>query len=562
MLILLAAIVTMLIPRALSEAPAQVKGVWIMPNQFRVGTEDSEKDDTLEKQGKKFLDIYKTLNPALNAKVLSGGDVTRQKVIREIRKQLESFDGKEQPCMFILYYGGHGIRPSTRSRAGSYLALQGAEISSTDPGKMRYDEMIQIDEIFSIVSEFEHVYFQTYIDCCYSANTPGSNLNFSSGFLGNNGFAICSSSSDRQAIATGEKSLTLGLIDVFGSGTFGEIKSPTELFDRIQNSEPAKSLGLCYLPWNTGDSLVQWPLPKLCFLVVDFGQIISRQSVAIKISDSTGNPLFTQVLSNGNQDTLPIFIRSLAVPRSKILMQIRIGSTNTLPPLPEKGYILSLANSGSHHFKIPRPHLPSPQGIDITTAAITTAVESIISQGTEFGMPTEQEQNIVLSALAVGGRVTGGDTAENLPMWASRFNGDHYDNEFLEIVGDFTGSNEIPLNQQGYARLLRLDNSGLTYSAPVAEAYSTHIAANVESQVAMKQGEKPPVVAEWIQTIQLTAGFEEASKATAYSKNPKSLEKLENALEKASNPQTRLFNLRDFNKASKAVGKAKEAVDK
>lgn len=545
-----------------AEQPAQVRGLWVMPNEFRSGTEVLEKDDILEKQGKKFLDVYKRLNPTLDAKVLTGNQVTRKNVIREIRKQLEAFDGKLQPCMFILYYGGHGIRPSTRSRASTYLALQGAEISTSAGEKLRYDEMIQMDEIFSILSEFEHVYFQAYVDCCYAANMPAGNLSFTSGMLGNNGFAICSSSSDRQAIVNGEKSLTLGLIDVFESPTYGEIKSPTELFERVQNSKPAKSLGMCYLPWSSEGSLVQWPLPKLCYLVIDFGQVISRKSVAVTVSDASGNHLFTRVLSNGNQDTMPVLMRSIAVPRSNIKLQIRIGSNITLPSLPQQGYPLSLADSRSHHFTVPKSDLASGQISGLSSHFVTSAVDAILTQGAEFGMDRADEQNIVISALSTGGKVVSDDARLELPSWAKRFDGELYEADFRELIGDFTGKNKIPLDSAGYSRLVKLGNNGLNYSSPVAEALASHLMVNIESQVALKQGEKPEFAASWIKSGNLIKAFEQASAATASSKNEKSLDQLEEALHAAKEAENPLFNANDFGKASKAVNHARDAIEK
>lgn len=541
--------------------PTQVKGLWILPNEFSVNQTPSVlKDDVLEKQGAKFLESYKTLSPDMDATTLVGNKVTRVNIIKEIRKKMESFDSNKQPCMFVLYYGGHGIRPSGRPKASTYLALQGANIDELDSQKLTYETMIQIDEVISLISEFEHIYFQVYLDCCYSGNILLANdWAFSSSILGANGFAICSSVGDRKAYATSESSATLGLTDIF-SKSFDEIQTPLKLYEAlVANPKTGDLAQISFRPRGGGANLVNWPLSKKCFLVLDFGRPIGNQSVIARVSDSSGRRIGSFPLREGGSSLEPpVLLRGLAVPRTNLSISFEIGDA-TIIPASGNGYPLSLAGKNSDHFKIPSGDLRSIDTARLTANEISTSVETILAQATDFGITAQEQQGIVISALASAESIYGSTAGEDIIAWAKKFDIAFYEPGFRQLITDYTGSTEIPVNEEGFVRIQNLKKAGIGYSEPIAKAYASHIARNVSNQIAIREEGEPLNEKPWISVAALTANFEQAAKVTALSRSIESFALLEDAAKEASAPKTNLFKSSDERKVKNAIKEASKS---
>ena len=128
-----------------------VRGLWVLPTEFKDGGKPWSQPQ-FSREGRSFLQAFKKrTTPDFAPIVLEGPDVTKSKVLENLRQQLDLLT--VPGSIFVFYYAGHGIRPSKNT----FLGMQSCEVGTPD---IAHDEaMLMLQQILDLQAQYRRGLF-------------------------------------------------------------------------------------------------------------------------------------------------------------------------------------------------------------------------------------------------------------------------------------------------------------------------------------------------------------------------------------------------------------------
>ena len=532
----------------------EVKGLWILPTEFKIDgsvPKDGDPQKIAQRKfaetGKLFLKSYGNRTHNLKESVLEGPGVTREEVLTKATEILKSL---KPGSIFVFYYGGHGVRPGLANRGSTYLALQGCEVGN---GPTTWSKMITLDEIVALQSDFESVYFFGFVDACFSGNEAfNASQAFRSVNLGTRGFLLCSSGSDRKSYSD---SFTKALTKIYDSNElFSKVTNPYNLWQQV------KAVGNFFRDQNprlipAGSTMqVIYPLPGLCFCTVTFSRPIKAiVEVTITTPDGKSLPPFTFNERIDGEDVRPVGSVAFPIPQlDGIKIIIGLGTNFETKPM-------TVNAKSRNHYPLAVKGVPSA-----LLVAANPSEEELISMGNEFqtlitraknfglndSEVTDAAKPLLATYFASTSSEIAGSTITEQAKFLVEAAPDSPDVPALKVIAGMT---EPSLDASGFETLERALAIGLPPDPKLAALYAQHVRTNVQILGAAKEEDA------WIKSGKITSKFATASKVVAVSKSEEALATLSESYKAAKSPENRILNQRDSYAVGKCLSIARES---